>query len=150
MIDYWGVCEVKMVGNVNLHFQKQKLHLMKTAINHLIYYLDQSPTIFRELLFSKLIVLLKILLSEQYFFVLLGNGDAEHAALHCHRIDEHILIYWKCNKYSKWIFFRATKTEICRTVRFLTDTLSHPMCILTGLLRRALECVIMCVFTQHG
>ena len=61
MIDYWGVCEVKMVGNVNLHFQKQKLHLMKTAINHLIYYLDQSPTIFRELLFSKLIVLLKIL-----------------------------------------------------------------------------------------
>ena len=61
MIDYWGVCEVKMVGNVNLHFQKQKLHLMKTAINHLIYFLDQSPTIFRELLFSKLIVLLRIL-----------------------------------------------------------------------------------------
>ena len=93
MIDYWGVCEVKMVGNVNLHFQKQKLHLMKTAINHLIYYLDQSPTIFRELLFSKLIVLLKILLSEQYFCVLAVNGDSEDAALHCRRIDEHILIY---------------------------------------------------------
>ena len=92
MIDYWGVCEVKMVGNVNLHFQKQKLHLMKTAINHLTYYLDQSPTIFRELLFSKLIVLLRILsrktvggllYQSHIFFVLLVNGDAEHAALHC-------------------------------------------------------------------